>query len=115
MGNNRLLSPLLPCFNLNPNPTIAVGIGVGGYPMCLAIPGKIVNVMNEDPVMRSGRVAFGGIIKEVNLSLVPDASTGDYVIVHVGIAISRLDEQEAERTFAYLEEMGELDELGERV
>ena len=70
--------------------------------MCHAIPGKIVNVLSEDPMMRSGRVAFGGIVKEVNLSLVPDAGIDDDVIVHVGIAISRLDEQEAERTFAYV-------------
>ena len=79
--------------------------------MCLAVPGKILDIHDEDPVMRSGRVAFGGIVKEVNLSLVPLAGVGEYVIVHVGIAISRLDQEEAERTFAYLEEIGELDEL----
>lgn len=79
--------------------------------MCLAVPGKLLNITNEDPLMRAGRVDFGGIIKEVNLALVPEAAAGDYVIVHVGVAISRLDEDEASRVFDYLRQMGELDEL----
>ena len=70
--------------------------------MCLAIPGKILEITIEDPIMRSSRVSFGGIIKEVNLALVPEAGIGDYVIVHVGFAISRLDEEEALRVFEYL-------------
>ena len=79
--------------------------------MCLAVPGKILEVQNEDPVMRTGRVSFGGIVKEVNLAYVPEAEVGDYVIVHVGFAISTLDEEEANRVFQYLDEIGELGEL----
>lgn len=62
-------------------------------------------------MQRAGRVSFGGIVKEVNLVLVPEAEVGDYVIVHVGVAISRVDESEAKRVFEYLREMDELDEL----
>lgn len=80
--------------------------------MCLAIPGKILSITSEDdPVMRAGRVSFGGIVKEVNLAYVPEAQVGDYVIVHVGFAISTLDQAEAEVVFKYLEQIGELDEL----
>ena len=63
--------------------------------MCLAIPGKIISIINDDPVMRLGRVTFGGIIKDVHLSYVPDSGVGDYVIIHAGFAISKLDEDEA--------------------
>jgi hydrogenase expression/formation protein HypC len=76
--------------------------------MCLAIPGKIVSVENEEPIFRTGRVSFGGIIKEVNLAYVPEAKVGDYVIVHVGFAISKVDEAEAVRVFEYLQQMDEL-------
>lgn len=82
--------------------------------MCLAIPGKIVSINNplkEDAVFRQGRVSFGGIIKEVNLCMVPEAIVGDYVLVHVGVAISRIDEEEAQKTFEYLRQMGETSEL----
>ncbi|OGF55342.1 MAG: hydrogenase assembly protein HupF [Candidatus Fraserbacteria bacterium RBG_16_55_9] len=79
--------------------------------MCLAVPGKIESVSGDDPLLRTGRVNFGGIIKEVNLAYVPEANVGDYVIVHVGFAISTLDEQEAQRVFGYLREMDELKEL----
>jgi hydrogenase expression/formation protein HypC len=79
--------------------------------MCLAVPGRVLNITNEDPLMRAGRADFGGIVKEVNLALVPEAGVGDYVIVHVGVAISLLDEEEASRVFDYLRQMGELDEL----
>ncbi len=80
--------------------------------MCLAIPGKVISISNaDDPILRVGRVSFGGIIKEVNLSYVPEAQVGDYVIVHVGFAISTLDQAEAETVFKYLENLGELDEL----
>ncbi len=81
--------------------------------MCLAIPGKILNLIDEDPLARSGRVSFGGIVKEVNLACVPEAVVGDYVIVHVGVAISKLDEQEAQQVFQYLEKMDELVELSD--
>lgn len=79
--------------------------------MCLGIPGKLECITNEDPLQRSGKVSFGGIQKEVNLAYVPEARVGDYVIVHVGFAISRVDEQEAMQVFEYLREMNELEEL----
>lgn len=63
--------------------------------------------------MRSGRVDFAGIVKQVNLSYVPEAAVGDFVLVHVGFAISTVDEAEAKQVFAYLQEMGELAELEE--
>jgi hydrogenase expression/formation protein HypC len=78
--------------------------------MCLAVPGKILSIVNDDGVMRTGRVSFGGIVKEVNLAYTPDAAAGDYVIVHVGFAISTVDEREAERVFAYLQELDDLAE-----
>ncbi len=65
----------------------------------------------EDPLYRAGKVSFGGIQKEVNLAYVPEAQVGDYVIVHVGFAISRVDEKEAMQVFEYLREMNELQEL----
>lgn len=82
--------------------------------MCLAIPGKVISISGEegaDAVFRQGKVSFGGIIKEVNLCMVPEAAVGDYVLVHVGVAISRIDEEEAQKTFEYLALMGETDEL----
>ena len=79
--------------------------------MCLAIPGKIVSIENEEPIYRSGRVSFGGIIKPVNLAYVPEAQIGDYVIVHVGFAINKLDEAEAAQVFEYLKEIDDLEEL----
>ena len=79
--------------------------------MCLAVPGKILNITGDEPMTRLGRVSFGGIVKQVNLAYVPDAGVGDYVIVHVGFAISTLDQQEADRVFEYLRQMDELQEL----
>ncbi len=81
--------------------------------MCLAIPGKITSISGEDPLMRTGKVDFGGILKEVSLAYVPEAKLGDYVIVHVGFALSRVDEEEAKQVFEYLREMQELSELQE--
>lgn len=83
--------------------------------MCLAIPGKIVAITStsEDKIFRHGKVSFGGIVKEINLSMVPEAAIGDYVLVHVGVAISRIDEDEAQKTFEYLHQMGETNELNE--
>ncbi len=84
--------------------------------MCLAIPGKITSVTGitgDDPLSRTGTVDFGGIQKDVNLAYVPEANVGDYVIVHVGFAISRVDESEANEVFEYLRQMGELLELKE--
>ncbi len=79
--------------------------------MCLAIPGKIESIEGADPLMRMGKVSFGGIVKDVSLAYVPEAGVGDYVVVHVGFAISKLDEQEAQQVFSYLEQMDELTEL----
>ncbi|GAB2834405.1 HypC/HybG/HupF family hydrogenase formation chaperone [Ferruginibacter profundus] len=80
--------------------------------MCLAIPGKILSITNQlDETFRFGKVSFGGIIKEVNLCMVPDAKIDDYVLVHVGVAISIVDEEEAHKVFGYLREMGEVEEL----
>ncbi|HET9824775.1 MAG TPA: HypC/HybG/HupF family hydrogenase formation chaperone [Chitinophagaceae bacterium] len=81
--------------------------------MCLAIPGKILSITNAagDEIFRQGKVSFGGIVKDVNLSMVPGAVIGDYVLVHVGVAISKIDEEEAQKTFEYLHEMGETGEL----
>lgn len=81
--------------------------------MCLAIPGKIVSVSGDDPLSRVGRIDFGGILKEASLAYVPEATIGDYVIVHVGFALSRVDEAEAAKIFEYLKEMQELAELEE--
>lgn len=80
--------------------------------MCLAIPGKITTITTDtDNPFRSGKVSFDGIVREVNLSMVPDAAVGDYVLVHVGTAISTVDEEEAQTTFGYLKQIGELDDL----
>ncbi len=79
--------------------------------MCLAIPGKIISTNGDDePLTRTGRVSFGGVVKEVNLAYVPEAQVGDYVIVHVGFAISRVDEAEARQVFEYLQQIGETSE-----
>ncbi len=82
--------------------------------MCLAIPGKIISITNQlDETFRQGKVSFGGIMKEVNLCMVPEAQVNDYVLVHVGVAIGIIDEEEASITFEYLKQMGEVDELKE--
>jgi hydrogenase expression/formation protein HypC len=73
--------------------------------MCLAIPGKILSTDISNGI-RSGRIQFGGITREACLDFVPEATVGDYVMVHVGFAISRVDRDEAERSYAVLESMG---------
>jgi hydrogenase expression/formation protein HypC len=83
--------------------------------MCLAVPGKVISISGDEPLSRTAKVNFGGILKEVSLACVPEAVVGDYVIVHVGFALSRLDEDEAQKVFSYLksmEELGELEESG---
>ncbi len=82
--------------------------------MCLAVPGKIVSISGDEPLLRTGKVNFGGIIKDVNFAYVPEAKVGDYVVVHVGFALNVVDEAEASLVFDYLREMGELAELEER-
>ena len=80
--------------------------------MCLAIPGKVISVESEDQeIFRTGKISFGGIIKQVNLSMVPGINVGEYVLVHVGVAVGKIDEQEAMLTLEYLEQMGEMDDL----
>ena len=81
--------------------------------MCLAVPGKVISIEEADATFRNGRVDFAGIVKNVNLSYVPEAKIGDYVVVHVGFALSIVDEAEARQVFEYLREMGELTELSE--
>lgn len=82
--------------------------------MCLAIPGKVKSIRYEyDGKIKMAKVSFGGIIKDATLDMVPQAEVGDYVLVHVGVAISIVDEMEAKRVFEYLEQMGETDELTE--
>ncbi|HQZ96854.1 MAG TPA: HypC/HybG/HupF family hydrogenase formation chaperone [Pyrinomonadaceae bacterium] len=81
--------------------------------MCLAVPGKLVSIDGFDPTFRTGRVNFGGIVKEVNLAYVPEAKVGNYVLVHVGFALTIVDEEEATKVFTYLRDMDELGELTE--
>ena len=79
--------------------------------MCLAIPGRIITIIDDGPLTRRGRVDFSGIVREVNLAFVPEAEVGDYVIVHVGVALSVVDQREAERVFEYLREIDDIREL----
>ncbi len=80
--------------------------------MCLAIPGKLIEITSaEGEEFPTGRVSFDGVIKEVSLALVPEAEVDNYVLVHVGAAISIVDEEEAIKTFQLLKDMDELDEL----
>lgn len=79
--------------------------------MCLAVPGRLISIEGDDPLTRQGRVDFGGVVKSVNLAYVPDAQEDDYVLVHVGFAITVVDPREAERVFEYLETLEqEIDE-----
>ncbi|HKK29785.1 MAG TPA: HypC/HybG/HupF family hydrogenase formation chaperone [Alphaproteobacteria bacterium] len=73
--------------------------------MCLAVPGRLLEITGQD-LERSGRADFGGVMREVSLAFVPETAVGDYVIVHAGVAIARLDEEAAARTFAALAEAG---------
>lgn len=79
--------------------------------MCLGVPGQIEAITDTGELTRAGKVRFGGITKEVNLAYVPEARVGDYVVVHVGFAISIVDEAEARQVFDYLKEMDELEGL----
>ncbi len=75
--------------------------------MCLAVPGQVLAIAGDDPLTRSARVAFGGIVKEIALAFVPEARVGDYVLVHAGVAIAVLDPEEAARTLASLDALEE--------
>lgn len=80
--------------------------------MCLAIPGKILSIEAQiESAFRVGKVSFGGISRNINLGLVAEAQVGDYVLVHVGVAISVIDEEEATRTMNFLQGTGDLDDL----
>jgi len=78
--------------------------------MCLAIPGRVEEIRGADPLMRSARVSFGGVTREVSLAYVPEAEVGDHVLVHVGMAISVIDEDEARKVQEALAELGEATE-----
>jgi hydrogenase expression/formation protein HypC len=78
--------------------------------MCLAIPGKVIEIF-EAQGLRMARADFGGTIRKVCLEHLPEAGLGDYVLVHVGFALSRVDPDEAQRTYRFLQELGQLDEL----
>ncbi len=77
--------------------------------MCLAIPGKVLSITGEDPLTRTGTVDFGGVQRVVNLTCVPEAHPGDYILAHVGLAISVINDEEAQRVLTYLNEIGEVD------
>ena len=80
--------------------------------MCLAVPGQILEVTRDEALgLVTGKARFGGIVKEVNLTYTPEAKVGDFVVVHVGFALSTIAEEEAREVFRYLEAMGELREL----
>lgn len=75
--------------------------------MCLAVPGELLELTCAEPLQRRGRVRFGGVVREVNLTCTPEARPGDYVLVHVGLALSVIDPREAARTLEYLAGLGE--------
>ncbi len=73
--------------------------------MCLAVPGQVISISGDEPLMRKGKVSFGGVIKEVSLAYVPEVQVGNYVIVHVGFALSILDEEAAQKSLAEFQAM----------
>ncbi len=75
--------------------------------MCLAVPGKVIEVYRQDPLLPAARVDFGGVIKEISLAYTPEARAGDYVLAHVGFAVTVIDEAEAARTLDALREVAE--------
>jgi hydrogenase expression/formation protein HypC len=78
--------------------------------MCLAVPGQIISISDNDPLNRSGKVSFGGTHREINLACVPEAKVGDYILAHVGMAISVIDPKEADQIFEYLRRINNQDE-----
>jgi hydrogenase expression/formation protein HypC len=79
--------------------------------MCLGVPGKVMEIVGNPLGMTMGKVSFGGVIKEICLACLPEVKPGDYVLVHVGFALTRIDEDEAREVFRILEKMGELSDL----
>jgi hydrogenase expression/formation protein HypC len=78
--------------------------------MCLGVPGEVVEIGEERGGLLMGKVSFGGIVREVCLAYTPEVTVGEYVLVHVGFALSKLDEQEAKELFSYLEQIDALEE-----
>jgi hydrogenase expression/formation protein HypC len=81
--------------------------------MCLAVPGELLEIIGHDLLTRQGRVAFAGVVKNINLALLPDAQVGDYILVHAGFAIAIVDESSAQKSLDYLESMGTMIEESE--
>jgi hydrogenase expression/formation protein HypC len=81
--------------------------------MCLAVPGRIVSMEGDDPLTRTAKVDFGGVVKEVNLAYLPDVTVDDYVIVHAGFALSQIDEAEALLVFEDLRRLADMSGEGE--
>lgn len=81
--------------------------------MCLAIPGKVLSMTGDDPLLRLGKISFGGVVKEVSLAYVPEVEVGQYVLVHVGFALSIIDEAEAQETLDYLQHLAPVDSAPE--
>lgn len=79
--------------------------------MCLAIPGKVIEIHRDESGVQMGKTNFGGIVKQVCLEYTPEVQVGDYVLVHVGFALNKVDEEEAQKTLQLLEEMEQLVEL----
>jgi hydrogenase expression/formation protein HypC len=79
--------------------------------MCLAIPGKLIDIAYDPQGLKMGKANFGGIVKQICLEYTPEAIPGDYVLVHVGFALGKVDEEEATRTYQLLAEMDQLTEL----
>ena len=78
--------------------------------MCLAVPGKIVSIDKSNPELKMAKVTFGGVAKEICIEWLPDVKVGDYVLVHVGFALNKIDEKDAEETLRILREMGDIGE-----
>lgn len=79
--------------------------------MCLAVPGKIISIDESNPELKMAKVNFGGVIKDICIQWLPDVQLGDYVLVHVGFALSKIDSKDAEETLEILKQMGDLREL----
>jgi len=82
--------------------------------MCLAIPGRVLGIDTDERSVRTGRIEFGRMVKSVDMTLVPEAEVGCYVLVHAGFALNVIDEREAELTLGYFAEMAQYDETDER-
>ena len=79
--------------------------------MCLAVPGKVISIDESNPELRMAKVNFGGVNKNICIQWVPDVKVGEYVLAHVGFALNKVDEKDAEETIKTLREMGDLDEI----